>query len=54
MDPRGPLKECVEINIDGKAGKVKLSCGHIREFNPIYSYKVGEKYNCLLCKVTTV
>lgn len=48
-DPRGPLRTIVSAQHEPHAAIVTLSCGHVREFNQIYSYKVGEEARCFDC-----
>lgn len=57
-DPRGHLRSIVEIlplaksthpQIVGMIQPVKLSCGHIVQFNPVMTYKVGGSARCIQC-----
>jgi len=47
-DPRGPIRQIIEVGPE--PGRVVLSCGHVRGFNPIYSYRVGDDARCFACK----
>ena len=44
-----PQMECVSIEETPSSTFLTLSCGHIRDFAPHFSYKVGEKYPCYDC-----
>lgn len=50
-DPRGPEREIKTVSRDPGDGHVTLilSCGHVREPNPIYTYRTGEAYRCFVC-----
>jgi alpha-mannosidase len=48
-DPRGPLRTAVEVS-ESVHGQVTLSCGHVRHFNPIYAYRVGDEHRCFACR----
>ena len=47
-DPRGPQRKIVEIK-DKWKGVILLSCGHVANLNPIYTYKVGADCRCFAC-----
>ena len=50
-DPRGPLRTTLSVEEDPNGGltRVTLSCGHVRRFNQIYQYRVGEQHRCFAC-----
>jgi hypothetical protein len=58
-DPRGPIRTIVAVlpyrevnrtpNTSGGCILVVLDCGHERELNFTFSYKVGEACRCYAC-----
>lgn len=49
MDPRRPLRKLVEIGGDFAHPLFRLSCGHMADLNPAFSYKVGSDLPCYQC-----
>lgn len=49
-DPRGPERTIVAVEYKSHAALVTLSCGHVREWNQIYSYRVGDRGRCFACR----
>ena len=50
LDPRGPERTIVAVDKSGtRVARVTLSCGHVREWNILYSYEIGERGRCLAC-----
>jgi hypothetical protein len=56
-DPRGPERKIVKVArvytpcTEGVilSLRVTLDCGHVRDPNPIYSYRVGDAFRCFPC-----
>jgi hypothetical protein len=55
-DPRGPLTTIVEVRpptCENPKLYIKLACGHEPDFNPIFSYRVGDLANCFACRAAS-
>jgi hypothetical protein len=52
IDPRGPNRKIVSVEIDPQGGftKLHLDCGHVSEVNQIYTYLEGDDSRCMTCK----
>jgi hypothetical protein len=50
IDPRGPERTIVAVDKRSDGAYITLSCGHVRCWNQIFSYHVGEKGRCFTCK----
>lgn len=48
-DPRGPKQPITAIDRQSDGTYVTLECGHVRQFNQIFTYSIGELANCLQC-----
>lgn len=57
-DPRGKIVTIMEVldlaesthpQIIGTIRPLLLSCGHIGQFNPVMTYKVGASAHCFQC-----
>ena len=46
---RGPLRKLVEVGGDFAHPTFRLSCGHVADLNPVFSYKVGSDHSCYQC-----
>lgn len=49
-DPRGPERTIVSVDPEWPSNRVTLDCGHVRELNPAYTYRVGDKVRCFACR----
>lgn len=48
-DPRGPIQKVVAVEVTAGPTWLTLDCGHISQWNPIYTYQVGEECRCFHC-----
>ncbi len=49
-DPRGPVRTITAVGNTRETSHIlTLNCGHVREFVPHYTYRVGDLCRCLLC-----
>ena len=47
-DPRGPFRKVISTQWTTKATLITFECGHVGQFNPIYTYDAPE-YRCFDC-----
>lgn len=48
-DPRGPERSIVSVTRRTDGVSLLLTCGHTRDANQIYSYRVGGRFRCMMC-----
>ena len=49
-DPRGPERTIKDVKYTPKGALITLSCGHVRNFNAIFSYHIGDPARCFACR----
>ncbi len=48
-DPRGPMRQIMNIERTPSAVLLTLSCGHVSHCAPHFSYKTGKDQHCYDC-----
>ena len=49
-DPRGPMRTITKVERHTDRTDVTLDCGHVRQWNQIYTYTVGNRGRCFACR----